>query len=184
MIASDSAFKKAIYEALCACLSLSPSSTDARAMIREAYNEPENSPRPARTVNVVYWSLIPDDDIADPASYSAVAGEQSGTQKVSVYRPLAYQLQVVCYGSNCEENAHKIRSFIYLDGNGFPRCILRKAGIYPVPGPSKPVFMYESEGSLWRRRMDLSIQLTVRDQAEYPNARGTIQVRPTVIIKR
>ena len=50
--------------------------------------------------------------------------------------------------------AHKIRSFLYLDGAGLPRQILRKAGIYPVPDPPVPHLLYEPEGSLWRRRAD------------------------------
>ena len=39
---------EAIYQALCSCLGLVPSADEAVALIREAYQEPENAPRPPR----------------------------------------------------------------------------------------------------------------------------------------
>ncbi len=35
-----------LYAALCACFGLSPNSSQASRRIREAYQEPENAPRP------------------------------------------------------------------------------------------------------------------------------------------
>ena len=49
-----------IYSALCACFGLSPSSSQASALIREMYQEPENSPRPPRSADVIYFSSAPD----------------------------------------------------------------------------------------------------------------------------
>ena len=37
-----------IFNALCSCLGLSPSSEQALSLIRQAYTEPENNPQPAR----------------------------------------------------------------------------------------------------------------------------------------
>ena len=163
-----------IHNALSACLGLSPASEQALSLIRQAYTEPENSPQPARTVDVIYWALSPEtglpgaETIAPP--YSAV------------HRFLPYQLLVVCYGPACESYAHKIRSFLYLDGAGLPRQILRKAGIYPVPDPPAPQLLYEPEGSLWRRRADLTVQLWVRDTLVYSNPCGAIQAPPDIIL--
>lgn len=182
MTPSDPVFKQAIYNALCSCLNLDPASADARKLIHEAYNEPENTPRPARTVDIIYWSAEPDDSRPDPVSYLHEAAITSGKVSTTVMRPLAYNLRVVCYGSNSELNAHRIRSFIYLDGNNFPRRILRKAGIYPVKDPPKPMFMFEPEGSLWRRRTDVIIPLTVKDEAVCGTLNGSIQEIPGVII--
>ena len=183
MTPSDSAFKQAIYKALCACLNLQPASADAKKLFHEAYNEPENTPRPARTVDAIYWYVKPDDSRPDPAGYQNEAAQESGRVKTIVTRSLAYNLRVICYGNNCESNAHKIRSFIYLEGNNFPRKILRDAGIYPVTNPPPPAFMFEPEGSLWRRRTDIVIPLTVKDESVYGATNRSIQVAPGVIIR-
>jgi len=167
-----------IYNVLCACIGLSRSSEQALALIRQAYTEPENSPRPARMADVIYWSLSPE-EAEDPASYGE-ADVSFGSHKPIVHRYLAYQLLIICYGPACEVYAHKIRSFLYLDGAGLPRQILRKAGIYPVPDPPAPQLLYEPEGSLWRRRADLTIPLRVRDTLVYSNPRGAITSPPAV----
>ena len=106
------------------------------SLIRQAYTEPENTPQPARTADVIYWSLSPEQG-SDPVSYNETDAS-SGSHKPTVHRFLAYQLLVVCYGPSCEANARKIRSFLYIDGTNLPRGILRKAGIYPVPDPPAP----------------------------------------------
>ena len=72
---------------------------------------------------------------------------------------------------------------LYLDGSGFPRQILREAGIYPIPDPPPPSILYEEEGSLWRRRADLTISLRVREE-QRSSARGSITTAPAVIIRR
>ena len=53
-------FKTIIYPALCACFGMNPSSAAASVLIREAYLEPENAPRPPRNADVVYYSIAPD----------------------------------------------------------------------------------------------------------------------------
>ena len=183
MISSDSSFKEAVFKALCACFNLNPSSSDAKSFIREAYKEPENNPRPARTTDVLYWSVDADESIDDNASYNEEA-TTTGNHKTAVHRNLPYRLQVVVYGSNCVSNAHKVRSYFFLDGNNMPRSILRKAGIFPVPNPPKPTYLFEPEGSLWRRRVDQLIELLVADKSLYSAQANSIQVVPAVIINR
>ena len=173
---------EAIFKTLCSCLGLSPSSEQALALIRQAYTEPENNPQPARSADVIYWSLAPE-EAEDPASYNETAAS-AGMHKPTVHWYLAYRLLIVCYGPGCEAYAHKIRSFLYLDGAGLPRQILRKAGIYPVPDPPAPQLLYEPEGSLWRRRADLTISLRVRDTLVYSVSRGAITMPPAVILHR
>lgn len=174
--------KLAIRSAVCACFGLQPSSDTALAFIREVYTEPENTPIPARTTDVLYWSLVPGDG-PDPASYN-VADAAGGSHKATVQHFLPWQLLVVCYGPGCEANAHRVRSFLYLDGSGFPRQILRKAGVYPVPDPPAVDLLYEPEGSLWRRRADVRIPLRIRDSQAYENRRSAIQSAPAVVIHR
>ena len=171
-----------IFKALCACFGLSPSSEQALSLIRQAYTEPENSPQPARSADVIYWSLAPEEG-EDPASYNETDAS-GGSHKPTVHRFLPYQLLIVCYGPSCEANARKIRAFLYVDGVNLPRGILRKAGIYPVPDPPAPQLLYEPEGSLWRRRADLTISLRVRDTLVYSAGRGAITSPPAIILRK
>lgn len=174
--------KETIHKALCACLGLAPDSAQALSLVREAYTEPENSPQPARTADVIYWSLSPEYG-DDPASWNETEAS-SGSHKPAVSRFLAYQLLIVCYGPGCEANVRKIRSFLYIDGANLPRGILRKAGIYPVPDPPAPQILYEPQGSLWRRRADLAVSLRIRETLVYSQSCGAITSPPAVILHR
>ena len=174
----------AIYNALCACFGLSPSSSDASTLIREAYQEPENAPQPPRSADVIYYSVAPDSYATEaPPSYSA------DNPALSAHTPAvvsfsAYTLQGICYGQHAEENARKIRALLFLDGSGYPRSILRKAGIRPVSNPPEPLVLHEPEGSLWRLRADLTISLRAEEKETHPNRRGAITVPPAVVIRR
>ena len=181
MISESSAFHTAIFDALCACLNLS--AEDGIKLIHEAYAEPENAPRPARNKNVIYWTVL-QDPAFDPVStsWNAEAGS-AGTHIPMVCTTLKYQLVIVCYGPACEAYASRIRHMLFLDGRRFPRQILRAAGIFPVPDPPQPQLLHEEEGSLWRKRADLSIQLRVRDE-QRGAARGSITTAPAVVLHR
>ena len=180
MFAESTAFHIAIFDALCACLGLS--AVEGIKLIHEAYAEPENVPRPGRNKNVIYWSVLQEPGQAVPAAYNAEAGS-TGTYTPVVYATLKYQLVIVCYGPACEAYASRIRSMLFLDGAGFPRRILRDAGIYPVPDPPQPSILYEEEGSLWRKRADLTVSLRVRDEQRGP-ARCSIRTAPAIILHR
>ena len=179
MISESSAFHTAIFDALCACLNLS--AAEGIKLIHEAYAEPENAPRPPRNRNVIYWTLLQDPK-ADPVStsWNAEAGI-AGSHIPTVCTTLKYQLIIVCYGPACEEYALRIRHMLYLDGSGFPRRILRDAGIFPVPDPPMPSLLHEEEGSLWRKRADLTISLRVREE-ERGQSRNAIASAQAVIL--
>ena len=130
MLSDASSFHTAIFDALCACLNLS--AADGIKLIHEAYAEPENTPRPARNKNVIYWTVL-QDPTADPVSTSWNAEGSNGSHVPVVTTTLKYQLIIVCYGPACEAYASRIRHMLFLDGRGFPRQILRAAGIYPIP---------------------------------------------------
>ncbi len=171
-----------IFDALCACLNLNCHSREAAALIHEAYAEPENVPRPPHNRNAIYWTLLRD-PAADPVS-TAYLTEPAGAGRNThvVYTTLKYQLIIVCYGPACEEYALRIRHMLFLDGSGFPRRILRDAGIYPIPDPPQPALLHEEEGSLWRKRADLTISLRVRHEQSAP-ARNSISTAPAVILQ-
>ena len=173
----------AIFDAFCACLGLKRDSREAAVLIHEAYAEPENAPRPPRNRNVIYWTLL-QDPAFDPVS-TAYNPEPAGAGRnsVTVYTTLKYQLIIVCYGPDAEEYALRIRSMLYLDGSGFPRRILREAGIYPVPDPPQPFILYEEEGSLWRKRADLTISLRIQHEQQASDRRS-ITVVPAVVLHK
>ena len=70
-----------------------------------------------------------------------------------------------------------------LDGNGYPRSILRKSGIYPIPRPPMPVLIREETGALFRPRADLEIRLRIRETLVRENRRSAITRTPAVILK-
>lgn len=183
MISESSAFHTAIFDALCSCLGLNKNSRDAISLIHEAYAEPENTPRPARNRNVIYWTVLQDPSVEPSfAAYNAEAGS-AGSHIPTVCSTLKYQLVIVCYGPACEEYALRIRSMLYLDGSGFPRMILRDAGIFPVPDPPQPALLHEEEGSLWRKRADLTVSLRVVDE-QRAQSRDSIASAPAVILRK
>ena len=171
-----------IYMALCACFGLAPASSEADVLIREAVQEPENAPRPPRRTDVIYYSVEPDAYAQEaPAAYTADnPSVSSHVPTVSSFS--AWRLLVICYGPHALSNARKIRAFLYVDGAGFPRAILRKAGLYPVPNPPEPLLLHEPEGSLWRERADLTIRLRVEETETHPTRRGAVTVAPAVVI--
>ena len=173
-----------IYQALCACFGLVSSSSYASALIREAYQEPENAPRPPRNKDVIYYSAAPDPAAAEasPAYIPEDASQASHAAAVSSFS--AWTLTVVCYGPHALTNARKIRAFLFADGAGFPREILRKAGIRPVPGPPEPMLLHEPEGSLWRKRADLTVSLRAEEKETHPVRRGAVAAVPAVQILR
>ena len=181
MISESSAFHTAIFDALCACLNMTEA--EGIKLIHEAYTEPENVPRPARNKNVIYWTVL-QDPASDPVS-TEVRNENgsSGFHTPVVYTTLKYQLIIVCYGPACEAYASRIRALLYVDGSGFPRRILRDAGIFPVPDPPPVALLHEEEGSLWRKRTELTVSLRVRQETAGP-ARGTIATAPAIVINK
>ena len=172
-----------IYQALCACFGLQPSSTDASILIREAYQDPENAPRLPRNTDVVYYSMAPDVSAWEAPPVYGAYDPAGGSHAVTVSRFSAWTLQVVCYGPHALASARKIRAFLFTDGSGFPRSILRQAGLYLVPDPPEPMFLHEQEGSLWRKRADLTVSLRVEEKETHPVRRGAVMVLPEVRIR-
>jgi len=179
LLSESQSFHTAIFDALCSCLNLSAS--EGLKLIHEAYAEPESAPRPPRSRNAIYWTVL-QDPASDPVSteYESLAGTSS-THTPVICTTLKYNLVIVCYGPASEAYAQRIRHMLYLDGAGFPRRILRDAGIFPLPDPPPVSILHEEEGSLWRKRADLTVSLRVRHE-ERGDARNSIASPPTVIL--
>ena len=172
----------AVYNALCACFGLPPDSTEASILIREAWQEPENAPRPPRSADVIYFSVEPEPAAAEPPPEYRTEDVEGASFAASVARYAAWKLQVICYGPHALQYARQIRAFLYIDGANMPRCILRKAGIRPIPEPPEPLLLHEPEGSLWRLRCDLTIRLRREEKETHPVRQGAVSVAPAVQI--
>ena len=177
---------QAIFAALCACLGLSASSPEASALIRRAYQEPEPAPAPSRDTDVIFYDIVPDDAPADRYQTTAelTRNTLSEPPRPTVSSFLAFRLHIICYGPRSADHAHRIRSFLYLDGPGHARQLLRSAGIYPVPRPEQPLLLHEEQGSLWRARADLSVSLRVTDTRTDPASRNAIHTAPAITLHR
>ena len=172
-----------LFQTICACLEVSPSASASSALIRRAWQDPEPAPEPPRNRNVIYYDLLP--ETAPDAGYATYTHENSQAASAfpAVSSWLPYKLVVVCYGPDCERNARKIREFLYLDGNGYPRSILRKYGIYPVPRPPMPMLIREETGGLIRNRVDLEIKMRIKETLVREDRRFAINQVPTVILR-
>ncbi len=168
----------ALYSALCACFGLAPTSDEAVLLIRPSFQEPDPLPQPPRSTNVIYYTLEPDSAAKEPPMYVSPTARTPSVESFS-----AWNLHIVCYGPEATENARKIRAFLYLDGAGMPRSILRKAGIYPIPNPPEPAETHEPEGSFWRRRADLTVRLRISETQTHPAQRNTIRSAPDILLK-
>ena len=171
-----------VYKALCACFGQSSSSSEASILIRPAYHYPENTPRPPRTADVIYYFLQPDTSAPEPPPSYTAENLSAASHTPTVFSFSAWKLQVICYGPHAEQNARRIRALLFIDGSGMPRSILRRAGIRPVPYPPEPLLLHEPEGSLWRQRADLTIALRAEEKQTHPVRRGAITVPPAVRI--
>ena len=152
-------------------------------LIREAYQDPENAPRSPRNTDVIYFSIEPDSASSEaPPVYSAESpANASFAQAVATFA--AWKLQIFCYCPHALTNARQIRAFLYVDGTNMPRCILRKAGIRPIPDPPEPLLLHKPEGSLWRLRCDLTIQLRREEKQTHPTRSGAVTITPAVQLR-
>ena len=164
MSEDNARWRSAVYQALCACLGLTPGSAAADTLLQPAWSEPEPTPQAPRQRNVIYYALARDDS-AEPLRKTLVCTGREGSEKpAAVQGLLAYSLRVICYGPEAEDNAERIRCMLVPDGAGSPRAILRKAGVYPIPDPPQPQVLAETESGLYRRRADLAVSLRVRQE--------------------
>ena len=172
MFPDNHALNQAIYHALRAALLLSPE--EASAHLFRAYADPPPA-EPTPSENVCYYHLQTD---PNPAVLQEILLE-SNTPEVFSFIPCT--LTLVCYGRDCEAWAHRIQSFLFLDGAGEPRQLLRSAGLFPIPSRRPPSVLFEESGKNFRKRADLVIPLRLRSNESYKPLL-TIDVPPIVTL--
>ena len=143
-----------IYEVLCMCFGYSPSSAQASKTFIRAYQPSDTVPRPPRTANVCYFDLVPE-KAPDP-KYTSVSRKSTARDEYTRTVPLS--LKLLFYGPDAEDYAWTVRTVLFTDA---VKSRLRQNGIVPIPSPEEPVSLPEIEGTMWRKRCDLTISLRV-----------------------
>lgn len=161
---------RAVFEALCAVFGLSPDSKEASRRFRAAYLHEATNPPTDRTKDVCYYA-ISEQTTANLDSIEISYQADAEGMKAVLRKVIPVQCLFSFYGSNSDNDAEKLWSLMYLDsGSGCARSILRQANMVPVPRPNRPLSVPELEGSLWRRRCDLTILFSLLDETSVPVA--------------
>ena len=154
-------YEYAVYTALCACFSLSPSSPEAAYRFRPAYPSDTTLPQPPRDKDVCYISLSPD-TAPDPQYFTVLRADPD---QDTWYHVTPLSLRLCFYGPHARDHALSVWVLLYTDPI---RSLLRKSGIIPIPSPAPPTTFPELEGTLWRSRADLTLSLRVLQSTQTP----------------
>ena len=172
-------YDRAVFRALRAALGMNEAE-GSRHLVRAYQDAPPVNPGPE--MNVCYYQIVTE---AQGKGYSETAVEGNVP---SVFEFFPGQLVMVFYGPDCERWARRCLEFLFLDGKGMPRQILREVGIFPVPNWYGPEVIYEENGKVWRKRADLVVPVWVRVNEEYGSVVsgtiseiGTIAEAPTIV---
>ena len=171
---------RVLFRALRAALGLT-AEEGSRHLVRSYQDSPPVNPGPE--VNVCYYQIVTE-------AQGKVLTENTVEENVArVFDFVPGRLVLFFYGPDCERWAHRCREFLFLDGYGMPRKILRDAGIFPVPSMVGPTVLYEETGKSWRKRADLVVQVRIRVNEEYglvisgeSTEIGTVSEAPVIVL--
>ena len=172
-------YDRAVFRALRTALGMN-AAEGSRHLVRAYQDAPPVNPGPE--MNVCYYQLVTD-------AQGKVYTETTVNENVPcVFEFVPGRLVMVFYGPDCERWARRCLEFLFLDGKGMPRQILREVGIFPVPNWYGPEVVYEESGKVWRKRADLVVPVRVRVNEEYGSVVsgtiseiGTISEVPTIV---
>ena len=151
-------YDRAVFRTLRAALGMNAEEGN-RHLVRAYQDSPPVNPGPE--TNVCYYQLVTD-------AQGKIYTETTVNENVPcVFEFVSGRLVMVFYGPDCERWARRCMEFLFLDGTGMPRQILREAGIFPVPNWYGPEVVYEESGKVWRKRADLVVPVRVRVNEEY-----------------
>ena len=173
MFGNDPRLLAAVYEALRKALLLSPEEGAGR--IFRAYADPP-PPQVNRDMDLCFYHLTPD------AAAPMLREQMLRNGRWAVFRFIPCRLFLVFYGNAAETWALRARENLFTDGADAPRGLLRKAGLYLLPPVSPPAVLREEEGSLYRRRADLTLDARLADNSDAPGSASGEMEAPTVEI--
>lgn len=145
----------AMYLALCAVFQIDPQSADGLKRFVPAYIENATNTQAPRDINICYYAIAEeqntDYDYVQLRNRMLINGlhrESSTTVPISVL--------FTFYGTNADNDAEMFWQRIQQDSDGnSARALLRKQKIVPMGKPSRPVTVFETEGTYHRRRCDV-----------------------------
>ena len=149
---------RVLFRALRAALGLT-AEEGSRHLMRSYQDSPPANPGPG--MNVCYYQIVTE------ARGKVLTEKTVEENVVRFFDFVPGRIILVFYGPDCERWAHRCREFLFLDGYGMPRKILREAGIFPVPDMYAPSVVYEEIGKSWRKRADLVVSVRIRMNEEY-----------------
>ena len=163
MTADSPTVTRTLFRAIAIALGLAPDSPTASARILRAYADPP-PPQSPPDVNLCFFDLSPDPGAPMLTERKVIRGQNA------IWRFIPCTLTLVFYGLSSESDAISVRENLFIDGVNHPLSILRNAGIYPVPPAFPPSVLYEEEGSLFRKRADLTIPVRLLDNSDDPSS--------------
>lgn len=150
----------AIYDALCSTFGVDPSDSSSLNRFVPAFTNGITTPQYNIDDNVCFYSVA--EQQGTGMDYTEV---KNGTNEVIITKTIPVTVLLAFYGPNADDDAEYFWSNFMIDtGKGSPRSLLRQQNIVPVgKAPQRPVALPEIEGSLWRRRCDVRVNLSYLD---------------------
>lgn len=149
----------AIYDALCATFGLDPSTQVALKRFVPAYVGGVTTPQAKSDADVCYFSVS--ERQGTNSDYISVKRKSN---QLEITKTIPATVLLTFYGPNSDDDAEYFWSNFMIDtGASGPRAILRNANIVPDGKPERPLSVPELEGTLWRRRCDVRVNLSYLD---------------------
>ncbi len=172
MFSDDPVLSRAVFRALSCALSLSPEEANSR--IIRAYASPP-PPQANRHQNLCFYHLAPD------VTFPLLRETTIQTGRMDIFRFIPYQLFLIFYGPDSESWALRCRENLFQDGITHPLGILRQVGLYLIPPSAPPAVFWEEADSLYRKRVDLVLNVRLLDNTDDPSSPQPSPAQETVV---
>ena len=171
--------KNAVYEALCAAFSLSPSSGEALARFVPAYMDNDTTPQAKRNVDVCYIYT----ELQQGTQFNYIHPEINAMGKIVMKKKIPVSVTLYFYGPNAYKDSEFFWSFFLYDyGVRSPRAVLRNLNIVPTAYPERPTTLTEDEGTYKRLRADLVLPLQYYEESTLSHEVGIVEHAPELTV--
>ncbi len=151
--------RDAFYDALCAVFCVDPDEQSSLDRFIPAYVDGVSTPEADRNKDVCYYAISVERGTTE--DYVSV---ENDTDSVIVTKTIPVRVLVTFYGPHADDDSETFWSRIQVDaGYGSARQVLRSYNLVLRGTPDRPLAAPEVEGSVWRRRCDVLVQLAYLD---------------------
>ena len=165
------------YDALCAAFRVDPDAEESMARFVPAYLEDATTPQAPRDFDVCYFAVT-----ERQGATSDYVTQQVENSMLKLKTTVPANVLFTFYGPNADRDAEQFWKILPVDfGYDSPRAVLRRSRIVLDGMPSRPVSIFEVEGTFHRRRCDVSVDVAYLDifEMEIP----TVEVAPEIIVQ-